>query len=189
MQEEGQCGFFQWQDQPELPRKQAKQGESVGEQQDRSQEADDGLQAPETPQCKCGLEAVEITSHSATNPGRVFYKCPKNEVGTSMQMQHVDGHKKSDCVCKSHVIRCTAMTILVQAEGRCKFFKWQDELLNAQTASQQQSGPVIHALAVQGFAKPANTSQPIPPAATGGSGVFADGGMQVLKGLECQVAA
>lgn len=79
LQEDGQCGFFQWQDQP--PRKQQIQGAfDVGEQHTPNPEADSTLQAPQTPQCRCGLEAVEITSNSAANPGRAFYKCPKNEV-------------------------------------------------------------------------------------------------------------
>lgn len=79
LQEDGQCGFFQWQDQP--PRKQQVQGTfHSGEQQNSNPEDGGNLQGPQTPECRCGLEAIEITSNSAANPGRVFYKCPKNEV-------------------------------------------------------------------------------------------------------------
>ena len=39
-------------------------------------------------QCRCGLEAVEITSNSAANPGRVFYKCPKAEVSLPLLLCH-----------------------------------------------------------------------------------------------------
>lgn len=81
LQEEGQCGFFQWQDQVAS---QAKKQYQSAAGQDASYAA--GLDtnsephAPETPQCRCGLIAVQITSQSAANPGRTFYKCPKSEV-------------------------------------------------------------------------------------------------------------
>ncbi len=81
-QEEGQCGFFQWQDQPaENSRK------HPNLLQDRNQAYGDGAEerllpksSSQTLQCHCGLEPVEFTSHSAANPDRVFYRCPNSEV-------------------------------------------------------------------------------------------------------------
>jgi len=75
----------------------------------------------------------------------------------------------------------------LQAEGRCRFFKWQDELGNGPTAPQQQSGPAAQQPAVpspQG-GNPhgnwtSNKSQGVPAAAAGGSGVFADEGELML---------
>ncbi|DBB09155.1 TPA: hypothetical protein ACH3X3_007760 [Trebouxia sp. C0006] len=138
-QGEGQCGFFRFQDQPaEKARKPSNyaQASDGGTGYEGTAEGDKppggGSQAL---QCHCGQDAVEITSHSAANPDRVFYKCPKT-----------------------------------QAEGRCRFFKWQDELGNGPTALQQQPGP-----AVPSPQRP-NKSEGAPAAAAGGSGVFADEG-------------
>lgn len=66
-------------------------------------------------------------------------------------------------------IRCLAWA---QADGRCKFFKWQDELLNSNVPPPQQpdSGS-------QAGNQPASNMQAAPSAVPGGSGVFADGGM------------
>ena len=62
----------------------------------------------------------------------------------------------------------------LQAEGRCRFFKWQDELGNGPTALQQQPGP-----AVPSPQRP-NKSEGAPAAAAGGSGFFADEGELTL---------
>ena len=62
------CGFFQWQDQ--AAHKQPNQGQR-DDRGDLQPEADNGRQV----QCACGLPATELTSHSAKNPNRVFYKC------------------------------------------------------------------------------------------------------------------
>ncbi|KAL0025213.1 hypothetical protein WJX77_007617 [Trebouxia sp. C0004] len=143
---EGQCGFFRFQDQPaEKARKpfnyaQASDGSTGYEDTVRGDKPPGSSQAL---QCHCGQDAVEITSHSAANPDRVFYKCPKT-----------------------------------QAEGRCRFFKWQDELGNGPTAPQQQPGPAV--LSPQGMGTHgkwmSNKSHGLPAAAAGGSGVFADEG-------------
>ncbi|KAL0027375.1 hypothetical protein WJX79_006251 [Trebouxia sp. C0005] len=149
---EGQCGFFRFQDQPaEKARKPFNYAQTSdgGTGYEGTAEEDKPLGGgSQALQCLCGQDAVEITSHSAANPGRVFYKCPKT-----------------------------------QAEGRCRFFKWQDELGNGPTAPQQQPGPTARQPAVpspQG-GNPhgnwtSNKSQGVSAAAAGGSGVFADEG-------------
>ena len=82
----------------------------------------------------------------------------------------------------------------MQAEGRCRFFKWQDELDNGPgpTAPQQQSGPAARQPAVpspQGGNPHGNwtsdKSQGAPAAAAGGSGVFADEG-ELMLDIEVQ---
>ena len=65
---------------------------------------------------------------------------------------------------------------MTQAEGRCKFFKWQDELQN--NPSQQ---PALKS-GSQATYQPASTAQAAPSSAAGGSGVFADGGTAPLAG-------
>ena len=72
----------------------------------------------------------------------------------------------------------TNSSCMTQAEGRCKFFKWQDELLNSQAPPQQ---PAL-GLGPQTAHPPASNSQAAPSAVAGGSGVFADGGVSPLKG-------
>lgn len=183
VQEDGQCGFFQWQDQP--LKKQQNQGiSSIGGQQICKTEADGNLQGPQTPECRCGLEAVEITSNSTANPGRVFYKCPKNEVscGTLYITCSIDTtyktRKQQFTEWLYYCLWCMVSSCMTQAEGRCKFFKWQDELLASQAPPQQPalgSGPQTAHL-------PASNSQAAPSAVAGGSGVFADGGVSPLKG-------
>ena len=80
-QEEGQCGFFQWQDPPaEKARKLDHPADGAAAYTDSAGANQPLVSNPEALQCNCGLEAVEITSHSAANPDRVFYKCPKTEV-------------------------------------------------------------------------------------------------------------
>jgi len=81
----------------------------------------------------------------------------------------------------------------LQAEGRCRFFKWQDELGNGPTAPQQQSGPAAQQPAVpspQGMNahgnRMSNKAQGVPAAAAGGSGVFADEG-ELMLDIEAQV--
>jgi len=81
----------------------------------------------------------------------------------------------------------------LQAEGRCRFFKWQDELGNGPTAPQQQSGPAAQQPAVPspqgGNAHGnwmSNKSQGLPAAAAGGSGVYADEG-ELMLDIEAQV--
>ena len=62
---------------------------------------------------------------------------------------------------------------MIQAEGRCKFFKWQDELLNGQTPAQQ---PALMS-GSQAAHQSTSNLQTAPSGVAGGSGVFADGGM------------
>ncbi len=86
VQGEGQCGFFRFQDQP---------AEKAGKPFNYAQASDGGTGYEGTAegdnlpgggsqalQCHCGQDAVEITSHSAANPDRVFYKCPKTQVNS-----------------------------------------------------------------------------------------------------------
>ena len=80
-QEDGQCGFFQWQDPPaEKARKLDQPSDGAAAYTDNAGANQPLVSNPEALQCNCGLEAVEITSHSAANPDRIFYKCPKTEV-------------------------------------------------------------------------------------------------------------
>lgn len=64
----------------------------------------------------------------------------------------------------------------LQGEGKCRFFKWQDELDSNQQPLQQQSQPAVPVAGPPGNDRPASTPQGIPTAAAGGSGVFADEG-------------
>ncbi|KAL3133169.1 hypothetical protein ABBQ38_007062 [Trebouxia sp. C0009 RCD-2024] len=63
------------------------------------------------------------------------------------------------------------MSCMTQAEGRCKFFKWQDELLKSSALPPQQPGDS----GSQAGNPPASNMQAPPSAMPGGSGVFADG--------------
>jgi len=136
----------------------------------------------------------------------VFYKCPKTQV-SSPDPSHIAALSKSSKRPKSQSLDCsqwledlwcclmlhkiskeTCLTMChqwhgLQAEGRCRFFKWQDELGNGPTAPQQQSGPAAQQPAVpspQGMNahgnRMSNKAQGVPAAAAGGSGVFADEG-------------
>lgn len=69
---------------------------------------------------------------------------------------------------------------MLQAEGRCRFFKWQDQLDNNSAPPQQPPQPAANVPGPQGGNRPANTPQGIPAAAAGGSGVFADEGKLLL---------
>ena len=62
----------------------------------------------------------------------------------------------------------------MQADGRCRFFKWQDELGSGQTPPQQRSQPQTGSGPAESY-RPSHTPQGAPAAAIGGSGVFADG--------------
>ena len=86
VQGEGQCGFFRFQDQPaEKARKPFNYAQTSdgGTGYEGTAEEDKPLGGgSQALQCLCGQDAVEITSHSAANPGRVFYKCPKTQVSS-----------------------------------------------------------------------------------------------------------
>ena len=70
---------------------------------------------------------------------------------------------------------------MLQAEGRCRFFKWQDQLDNNSAPPQQpHHQPATHVQRLQAGNRLANTPQGIPAAAAGGSGVFADEGKLLL---------
>lgn len=74
------CGYFQWQDQPSTgPTAQKQHNHGPHDLEEFAPDSDNG---PEV-QCECGLPAKELTSHSIKNPNRVFYKCPKPQVGVS----------------------------------------------------------------------------------------------------------
>ncbi len=80
---------------------------------------------------------------------------------------------------------------VLQAEGRCRFFKWQDELGNGPTAPQQQPEPAARQPPSPQGGNPhgnrtSNTSQGVPAAAAGGSGVFADEG-ELMLDIEAQI--
>ena len=106
-QEEGQCGFFQWQDPPAEKARKLDQPLDGAAAYTNNAEANQPLVSnPAALQCNCGLEAVEITSHSAANPDRVFYKCPKTEVSlftsSSTQCWHQATRQSHACRTSMH---------------------------------------------------------------------------------------
>ncbi len=218
VQGEGQCGFFRFLDQPaEKARKPSNyaQASDGGTGYEGTAEGDKppggGSQAL---QCHCGQDAVEITSHSAANPDRIFYKCPKTQVcfpdhshiaalpnsSTNPTSQFLDCSywlKHLYCCLVLHKIPRGTCHIMrhqwraLQAEGRCRFFKWQDELGNGPIAPQQQPGPAARQPSSPQGGNPhgnwtSNTSQGVPAAAAGGSGVFADEG-ELMLDVEGQI--
>lgn len=137
-------------------------GQDLEQQQTDGQPNEESPPSSQTdppPPCKCGVNAVRLTSQTEKNPNRAFFKCSKSEVGffeaAGVCLLSLLSHRALRC-------SCLVFTVVWPLQGGCGYFEWADQLGSSQPSSQPEALPGLKRPAQDAFSQDQPEDEGVP---------------------------